>query len=187
MTDDTAPPPREWPRHSVEPGPHLGLMRVTFRNLTNPRTAKPFRATVLETGSYVNVLPFTSDGRIVLVEQYRFGRERVTLEAPAGLIHKDESPGDCAWRELREETGYTGGTIQALGAVEPNPAFMTNLCYHFLVRGCERTCELEQDPGEDIVVRILTEARVVELVRTGAINNALTLTLLSRALDLRFV
>jgi 8-oxo-dGTP pyrophosphatase MutT (NUDIX family) len=161
-------------------------MRVTFQNLTNPRTGRPFRATVLETGSYVNVLPITNEGKIVLVEQYRFGRGRVTLEAPAGLINQGEDPMDCARRELREESGFTGGEILSLGAVEPNPAFMTNLCYHFLVRGCERTHDLDQDPGEDLVVRILDEQEVVSKVRDGTINNALTLTLLGRVLDLRF-
>ncbi|HMS16594.1 MAG TPA: NUDIX hydrolase [Planctomycetota bacterium] len=186
MPSENAPSPRDWPLHSEEPGPHLGLMRVQFQNLTNPRTGRPFRATVLMTGSYVNVLPITRDREFVLVEQYRFGRSRVTLEAPAGLIHSGEDPAECALRELREETGYTGGSIVSLGAVEPNPAFMNNQCYHFLVRGCARTHDQEQDPGEDLVVRLLTEEQVVAKVRDGTINNALTLTLLSRVLDIRF-
>ena len=153
--------------------------------MTNPRTGKPFTATVILARSYVNVVAFTEEGRILMVEQYRFGRQRVTLECPAGLLDAGEQPADCARRELREETGYTGGELIYNGAVEPNPAFMTNECHHFLVRGCRKTHDLEQDPGEDLVVREYTPAEVVELVCSGRINNALTLSALSRVMDLR--
>lgn len=44
----------------------------------------------------------------ILVEQYRPPLGRTTVEFPAGLIDKGESPEDAALRELREETGFVG-------------------------------------------------------------------------------
>lgn len=44
----------------------------------------------------------------LLVEQYRPPVDRTTIEFPAGLIDDNESPEDCALRELREETGFVG-------------------------------------------------------------------------------
>eukprot|EP00529_Nitzschia_sp_RCC80_P032433 CAMPEP_0113502644 /NCGR_PEP_ID=MMETSP0014_2-20120614/33685_1 /TAXON_ID=2857 /ORGANISM="Nitzschia sp." /LENGTH=235 /DNA_ID=CAMNT_0000397487 /DNA_START=222 /DNA_END=926 /DNA_ORIENTATION=- /assembly_acc=CAM_ASM_000159 len=44
----------------------------------------------------------------ILVEQFRPPVRQATLEFPAGLIDKDETPEQAALRELREETGYVG-------------------------------------------------------------------------------
>jgi 8-oxo-dGTP pyrophosphatase MutT (NUDIX family) len=46
----------------------------------------------------------------ILVEQFRPPVRQVTLEFPAGLIDKDETPEQAALRELKEETGYVGST-----------------------------------------------------------------------------
>ena len=53
------------------------------------------------------VLPILPDGRVILVRQYRYPVQRVTLEIPAGKLDSpDENPLDCAKRELAEETGF---------------------------------------------------------------------------------
>lgn len=44
----------------------------------------------------------------LLVEQYRPPVGKDTMEFPAGLIKKGESPEDAAMRRIREETGYVG-------------------------------------------------------------------------------
>mmetsp|Transcript_17396 Transcript_17396/g.22866 ORF Transcript_17396/g.22866 Transcript_17396/m.22866 type:complete len:223 (-) Transcript_17396:65-733(-) len=53
----------------------------------------------------------------LLVEQYRPPVGRATIEFPAGLIDKDESPEDAALRELREETGFVGEKCKAVPQV----------------------------------------------------------------------
>ena len=47
------------------------------------------------------VVPITSDGRIVLVRQYRYPVGKVTLEIPAGKLDAEEEPLICAKRELK--------------------------------------------------------------------------------------
>ncbi|XP_033746416.1 ADP-sugar pyrophosphatase-like [Pecten maximus] len=44
---------------------------------------------------------------LVLVKQYRPPMRAYTLEMPAGLMDKKETPEQTAVRELKEETGYT--------------------------------------------------------------------------------
>ncbi|PVD24882.1 hypothetical protein C0Q70_15372 [Pomacea canaliculata] len=45
---------------------------------------------------------------VVLVKQFRPPVGTVTIEFPAGLIDRGESAQECAVRELKEETGFTG-------------------------------------------------------------------------------
>ena len=45
--------------------------------------------------------------KVILVKQFRPGPKDYTLEVVAGLIDAGEDPRTAAFRELREETGYT--------------------------------------------------------------------------------
>src|SRR5690606_19403758 len=83
-----------------------------------------------------------------------------------------------------EETGYTGGAWDYLGAVEPNPAVHDHLCHHYLARGVRRTREQAQCGGEAIRVELMPAADVIQAVQSGEIKHVLVLSALSRVLDL---
>ncbi|MEE1078728.1 MAG: NUDIX hydrolase [Agathobacter sp.] len=70
------------------------------------------------------VIPVLSDGRILMVRQYRNALERETLEVPAGC--RDSLTEDtliCAKRELEEETGYHSENINYLMSLKTTVAF----------------------------------------------------------------
>jgi ADP-ribose pyrophosphatase len=69
---------------------------------------------------YVSVLAIASDGRLLLVRQFRPVVESMTLELPSGLIDAGETPEACARRELIEETGHEAGRFECLGALVPD-------------------------------------------------------------------
>jgi ADP-ribose pyrophosphatase len=172
--------PKPWKRIKSESGPDLKLFQVRWDTLVNPRTEQVLERLVLETDDWVNVVPITSDNQIVMVNQYRFGVGKITSEIPGGLIDDGEDSKSAAIRELSEETGYTSGEWIYLGSVEPNPAFHTNRCHHWLALGVEKTVEPVLDPGEDIKVETLSFTDLKGSILAGDIEHVLALSALSR-------
>lgn len=64
----------------------------------------------------------------LLVEQFRPPVGRATLEFPAGLIDKGETPQQAALRELREETGYVGEACKIVPTLSPLVCMSPGLC-----------------------------------------------------------
>ena len=139
----------------------------------SPRTGEAHDFFVLESSSWVNVIPITPDGEVVMVRQYRHGTRDVTLEIPGGLVEDHDTPEDAARRELYEETGYRAASLTSLGYVHPNPAIQNNRCYTFLAHDVFPAGAQDQDDKEDIqvVTRPLTDIR--RLIREGEITHAL--------------
>ena len=177
--------PRPWPLVKREFGAHLAICKVRLDTLINPRTDQALVRTVLETPPWCNVVALTRERRLVVVRQYRFGTSSVTTEIPGGVVDPGEEHGAAARRELREEAGYTSSNWTYLGAVEPNPAFLNNLCHHWLALDAERTHEQELDGGEDIAIDTLSLDEVRASIASGEIRHSLVLTALSKVLDLR--
>ncbi len=176
-----------WPRIATRRGPDLLICRVRFDELRNPRNQRVLTRTVLETPDWVNVVALTPANELVCVRQYRFGSGDVTLEIPGGVVDPGEEHRAAAERELLEETGYRARRWRYLGAVQPNPAFHTNRCHHWLAEGCERSAAQALDAGEDIEVVVLGLDAVRAAIATGAMQHALVQTALARVLDLRVV
>jgi ADP-ribose pyrophosphatase len=182
-TTDTDPKP--WPLLHSERGEDLLLFKVRYDHMRNPRTDRIFKRLVLETRSWVNIVAYTPDRRLIVVRQYRFGAGEMTSEIPGGVIDEGEEHAASARRELREETGYSSKQWTYLGCVQPNPAFHDNFCHHWLAEQCELTEHLELDDGEDIAVKTLCEEQVRAAIASGEIRHSLVLTALSHVLDLR--
>ena len=124
---------------------------------------------VVEYPDWACVLALTGDRRAVLVEQYRYGIDRVCLELPAGALDAGEDALAAARRELREETGYEAGRWTALGRYAVEPGRHTNWGHVFLAEGARRTGEPVHDAGEDLAVRLVPAADLVALVDEGRI------------------
>ncbi len=128
---------------------------------------------VLEYPSWVNVIAVTTDGRFVMVEQYRHGLDDVFVELCGGVVEEGEDPETAARRELLEETGYSGGQWRLLNKIAQNPSTANNYTYCYLAVGVEHTATQHLDPTEDIAVRILSEEEVLSMLQNDEIKQAL--------------
>ena len=153
------------------------IFRIRQDTSRSPRTGAAHRFFVLESPDWVNVIPLTPEGNVIMIRQYRPGTEDVTLEVPGGMVDAtDGDPSVSAARELREETGYEVEAIVHLGSAAPNPAFLNNRCHSYLALGVRPMHEVALDGAEDIAFEEVPLAAIPDLIRDGAITHSLTIT-----------
>lgn len=128
---------------------------------------------VLEYPDWVNVLGITSDGKFLMIEQYRHGLDQVMFELPAGVVEKGESHLEAAKRELLEETGYSGGVWELFTVISQNPSTTANLTYCYLAVDIKLTQPQMLDNSEDIAVHLLSTEEVQTLLLQDKIKQSL--------------
>jgi ADP-ribose pyrophosphatase len=139
---------------------------------------------VMEFPDWVNVVPVTDDGRIVMVEQYRHALGKSVLEFPGGSTNpgENEEPKKAALRELAEETGFVPEDVRLVGVHCPNPAMQNNRMHTFIAFGCKKQQEPDPDPFEDLRTVLLPVNEVIEKVLSGEINHSIVVASLMYAL-----
>lgn len=124
----------------------------------------------------VVIAPVTTDGRIVLIRQYRQALGRETIEFPAGQVDPGEAPEGAIARELYEETGYRCGSIDLVldGELRLDREKARN--YFFVGR------DAELDPGfqaTEPISSLLVEPRAFrQLVSDGRFDHIVALPIL---------
>jgi len=129
---------------------------------------------VLEAPAWINIIPLTPEGQVVLVRQYRHGVRDFTLEIPGGMVDpEDPTPAAAARREMREETGYDSDDIVEIGVCTPNPAILDNRIHSYVARGARRVGEQDLQGTEEIDLELVDLAEIPTLIRERRIDHAL--------------
>jgi 8-oxo-dGTP pyrophosphatase MutT (NUDIX family) len=166
----------KWQKISGEALGDYRIFRLWQETHQSPRTGKRHRFFVLDAPDWINVIPLTADGNVVMIHQFRVGSGEITLELPGGMVEAvDGDAGISAERELREETGYAGDRAIKIGHVAPNPAFLNNLCHTYLVPNAHRVGPPQFDGAEDIATEEVALATIPDLIATQRITHALTI------------
>ena len=154
-----------------------GKFKVQELEATSPRTKEKIKFKIIDRPRSVLIVPFTRDGRVILVKQFRPGVRAASLELPAGLLNEGESPLDGAKRELEEETGYRAARMEILREVFHDPAILTSCVTFIIAHDCVPSGEKDQDEGEDVHTLLHTPAEVDQLVADGSIMHSIVIAL----------
>jgi ADP-ribose pyrophosphatase len=165
--------PPAWKRRRSEQVADCRVFKVRRDISEDPRDGREHDFYVIEGTDWINVIPLTDAGEVVLIEQYRHGSGEISLEIPGGMVDPEENPRDAAARELMEETGYEASEVIFLGKTRPNPAIQNNWIHTFLARDVQFRHEPVFDGTEQTVVRLVPLEGIPALIAEGKIDHAL--------------
>jgi ADP-ribose pyrophosphatase len=150
-------------------------------NVTLPNSATVDLDIVRHPGAAA-VVPLLTEGKLLMLKQYRHAVGRYIWEIPAGTLNVDEPAISCAKRELIEETGYSSDRLTTLGTVTPVPGYSDELIYLFLARDLVPSQQnLDHDEVLDVHEIFFNEA--FTMIRNGAVQDAKTICALFLARD----
>lgn len=114
------------------------------------------------------------DGKLLLVRQHRFPHGYV-FEIPAGTLEKGEKPLKCAYRELREETGYAAKKMTPLIKYYPSIGYNTEIIHCYVASDIKKIGGLQLDPDEIISVVKIDFKKVIKMIMSGKITDSKTI------------
>lgn len=172
---DASQTPRLWKKLGTRSLLQTRIFDVLSADFHHPAHPAPRDFFLVAPPDWVNVVALTPQRELVLVRQFRFGTNALSLEIPGGVMEAGEDPVTTGVRELQEETGFTGARARLLGSVHPNPAMQTNRCHLVLVEEATRTAALAWDPNEELETVVLPVDEVYARVERGEITHSLVL------------
>ncbi len=120
----------------------------------------------MHNNSAVNVFAQLDNGQFVMIREYRYVLDKMSVATCQGGIELGESPDQTADRELQEETGYEAGTLVKIGECAAAPAFADEILHVFLATDLKKIGEHDQEVSE---VFLMTADEIDSAIRAGEI------------------
>jgi ADP-ribose pyrophosphatase len=121
------------------------------------------------------MVPMLNAADVILIKQYRHAIREFIWEIPAGTLDPDESPLNCARRELIEETGYSAAGWQQLGTITPLPGCSDERIHIFLASDL-KAAEQSLDEDEMLKVHRLKLEDALQMILRGEIADGKTIS-----------
>ncbi len=121
------------------------------------------------------IVPMLNETQIILINQYRHALRKFIWEIPAGTLDTEETPINCARRELIEETGYSAQTWKQLAEITPVPGYSDERIYIFLATDLDPAGQ-SLDSDEILNVHTLKLEEALTMIRNGEIQDGKTIS-----------
>jgi ADP-ribose pyrophosphatase len=120
------------------------------------------------------IIPILSDGRVLLVNQYRYLNNKESLEFPCGSVKEGASHEETARHELAEETGYSSKRFALAGEFNPYNGVTNEICKVFIARELYAV-DSTPDETEEFELMPMTSDELDAKIRSGEIWDGMTI------------
>ena len=146
-----------------------GRLLQVFEDTVRTADGTEARREVVEHPGAVAIVATDTDGRVVLVRQWRHATGHALWEVPAGTREPREQPADTARRELSEETGYSAREWRPLGHGAVSPGYSNEEIWFFAASGLTEGATAP-DVDESLDVKLFTRGEVSRLAVDGDVD-----------------
>jgi ADP-ribose pyrophosphatase len=128
----------------------------------------------VHTNGSAMTLPLMEDGKILLINQYRYLAGRESLEFPCGSVKDDASYDQTAWHELAEETGYSAKNLYQVGEFNPYNGVTDEMCRVYVATDLKYVGPLP-DETEEFELIPLTPMEIESKIADGTIWDGMSI------------
>jgi len=155
-------------------------INVTHREVLNPSGNSGIYGMVHFKNLAIGILPLDEDYNTWIVGQYRYTLEQYSWEIPEGGGLLEADPIKSAQRELIEETGIRATKWTKILDLHTSNSVTDEMGLAYVAQGLTMG-EAEPEDSEDLKLKKLPFAEVVEMVMRGEITDALAMTTILKA------
>jgi ADP-ribose diphosphatase len=120
------------------------------------------------------IIPLLDDGRMVLVNQYRYLASKESLEFPCGSVKDGSTHEQTAIMELSEETGFQAENLDCVAEFNPYNGVTDELCKVFIARHLTPVTA-RPDETEEFQSLILSYSEIERKIKAHIIWDGMTL------------
>jgi ADP-ribose pyrophosphatase len=120
------------------------------------------------------IIPVKENGKILLVNQYRYLNDRFSIEFPGGGIKENQTPEFVARKELIEETGLSG-ELEKIGYFNPYNGISDEICHVFIAKNLQPSDEEVKDEQEEFEIIELSPEEIEKKIQSNEIYDGMTM------------
>lgn len=151
------------------------ILDLTVDSVALPKNLGEAKREVVRKAKVVAIVA-VNDGKILLVNQFRYPVKQELWEIPAGKVDEGESSEVAAARELEEETGLRANDLQVLSTFYTSPGFTDEEVTLFVAKALVAVENPKAaDWDEDLEVEWFTRESIRSELEKGTFRDAKTL------------
>jgi 8-oxo-dGTP pyrophosphatase MutT (NUDIX family) len=169
-----------WKTLSIELKYDNPWIRVEEHQVINPAGNNGIYGTVTFKNRAVAILPLFENGDTLLVGQFRYPLNQYHWELPMGGGPENETLLLSAQRELQEETGFKAEYWEQILTTYLSNSVTQEFGVTFVAKNLTEG-DMDLEDTEDITVKRLPFEEVFQMVMSGEITDAMTMTSVMKA------
>lgn len=120
------------------------------------------------------IVPVTKEGKIILVNQYRYLCDKESIELPCGGVKDGKTYEEMAHLELEEETGFQSKNLQYAAEFNPYNGITNEICKVFIAKELIQTKAIP-DSTEEFEILQRTPEEIDMLIQNNTIWDGMTI------------